>query len=338
MTIKEIAVLAGTSRGTVDRVINKRGRVSKEVEERVLAVIRETNYRPNEVGRSLSLSNKKIIIGVVVGSIGNPFFNLIIDGIVNTADKYKNAGISTIIKEVDLFNKDAMLKAIQQLKEANIDALAITAINNKEICNAIKELNIPVVAINLNLDVDKIAFVGCDYHNSGRLAGNFANLIKGFNSKIGIVVGSLTHGGQSLRVQGFKEVLRDDLQIVDLKENYDDDSVSYQVVSEMVDAHPDIELIVFLGAGIDGGLQALKKYNNKIVALTVDQSSEVTSGLASGLVVASITQHPYTQGVKTIEILYDYLIRKKRVTNEKILDNSIILKESIIPHKLHDID
>ena len=35
MTIAEIAKLAGTSRGTVDRVINGRGKVNKELEERI---------------------------------------------------------------------------------------------------------------------------------------------------------------------------------------------------------------------------------------------------------------------------------------------------------------
>jgi DNA-binding LacI/PurR family transcriptional regulator len=58
MTIKEIARLANTSRGTVDRVINKRGKVSEEVEQRVLKIIQETGYIPNENGKLLSLSNR----------------------------------------------------------------------------------------------------------------------------------------------------------------------------------------------------------------------------------------------------------------------------------------
>ena len=106
MTIKEIATLANTSRGTVDRVINGRGNVSKDVEERILKVIKETNFKPNEIGRSLSLSNKKFTIGVVIGSKANPFFNLVMDGIRNGIDKYRNSGLNVIVKRVDLFNKE----------------------------------------------------------------------------------------------------------------------------------------------------------------------------------------------------------------------------------------
>lgn len=106
MTIKEIATLANTSRGAVDHVINGRGNVSKEVEERILKVIKETNFKPNEIGRSLSLSNKKLTIGVVIGSEGNSFFNLVMDGIGNGINKYRSSGLNVIVKRVDLFNKE----------------------------------------------------------------------------------------------------------------------------------------------------------------------------------------------------------------------------------------
>lgn len=336
MTIKEIAILAGTSRGTVDRVINKRGRVSKDVESRVLQVIKETNYRPNEVGRSLSLLNKKFVVGVVIASSGNTFFNLITNGIQASADKFKNSGLTLNIKEVDLFNKKSILKALDELSNDSIDALIISTLDDKDILEKIESLNVPVVAINVDIDVkNKISFVGSDYENCGRLAGNFINLVSDEVGKVGVVVGALSHKGQEKRVLGFKEVLKPGIEIVALKENFDDDSISYKIVSDLVERNPDMHLIVFLGAGIDGGLQALKQYKT-CKALTVDQSKEVSKGLQSGLVLGTITQHPYTQGCKTIDILYDYLIAKKKVIKEKILDNSIILKESIIPHKLHD--
>ena len=182
-------------------LLTNAAKFQKDVEERVLAVIKETNYRPNEVGRSLSLSNKKIIIGVVIASIGNSFFNLIIEGIQAAASKYKNYGISLIIKEVDLFNKKAIIKALDELHDENIDALAISTLNDKDICSKIDSLEVPVVAINLNIDVKKkISFVGCDYVNSGKLIANFTNLVTHDHEKIGIICGSMTHGGQSLSI------------------------------------------------------------------------------------------------------------------------------------------
>ena len=47
-TIKDIADLAGVSRGTVDRVLNSRGAVSPQTAEKVLEIARALGYRPNK--------------------------------------------------------------------------------------------------------------------------------------------------------------------------------------------------------------------------------------------------------------------------------------------------
>ncbi|GIV61886.1 MAG: LacI family transcriptional regulator [Rhodothermaceae bacterium] len=53
LTIDEVARLAYVSRSVVSRVLNNHPNVSKEARERVLKVIREHNYRPSSVARSL---------------------------------------------------------------------------------------------------------------------------------------------------------------------------------------------------------------------------------------------------------------------------------------------
>jgi len=45
--IKDVALKANVSTGTVDRVIHNRGRVAKDVKERVLKIIKKLNYEPN---------------------------------------------------------------------------------------------------------------------------------------------------------------------------------------------------------------------------------------------------------------------------------------------------
>ncbi len=52
--IKDIAVLAGVSEGTVDRVLHNRGDVSVKSREAVTKVLEEMNYSPNLFARSLA--------------------------------------------------------------------------------------------------------------------------------------------------------------------------------------------------------------------------------------------------------------------------------------------
>ena len=78
-------------------------------------------------------------------------------------------------------------------------------------------------------------------------------------------------------------------------------------------------------------LKALKETKHKdLNVITVDQSKEVVDGLKSGLVIATITQHAFSQGLKSVENAFNYLIKESNV-KDKIYENNIYLKESIIP-------
>lgn len=55
-TLKEIALRANVSIGTVDRVLHGRGRVSLETAHRVKEIVKDLNYKPNILARTLSLA------------------------------------------------------------------------------------------------------------------------------------------------------------------------------------------------------------------------------------------------------------------------------------------
>ena len=74
-TIKEIAELAGVSRGTVDRVLNKRGGVNPTTEEKVLEIAKALNYKPNLAGTILAAQKKRLMLGVVLLGVGTPFYD-----------------------------------------------------------------------------------------------------------------------------------------------------------------------------------------------------------------------------------------------------------------------
>lgn len=68
-TIKEIAALAKVSPATVSNVLNNRyDQVSSETRERILGIIRETNFKPNRIAKSLRV-NRTHTIGVIAEDI-----------------------------------------------------------------------------------------------------------------------------------------------------------------------------------------------------------------------------------------------------------------------------
>ena len=61
-TIKQIAEMAGVSRGTVDRVLNNRGSVNANTAARVREIAEKLNYKPNKAGLMLAAQKKKSVL------------------------------------------------------------------------------------------------------------------------------------------------------------------------------------------------------------------------------------------------------------------------------------
>ncbi|MBL8251278.1 MAG: LacI family DNA-binding transcriptional regulator [Candidatus Competibacter sp.] len=71
--IKDVAKQAGVSVASVSRVLAGRSGVSETVRQRVMAAVRELDYRPDLAARRLR-SRQTDTIGLIVSDICNPFF------------------------------------------------------------------------------------------------------------------------------------------------------------------------------------------------------------------------------------------------------------------------
>lgn len=131
MTIKEIAVLAGVSASTVSRVINHPGSkaASKEVENKIWQIIRETGYVPNLSARNLklqSLSTDNTHLPKTIGCIlartnsSDPFFSQIIRGIEKEALR-SGYIVKYIYSYQDIQNPDIQ----KDIQKAKVEGIAI---------------------------------------------------------------------------------------------------------------------------------------------------------------------------------------------------------------------
>lgn len=91
MTLHDVGRLAGVSKSTVSRVINDRGDVSPEVRARVLEVVAETGYAPNQAARSMAASRTDVIGLVIPSSVDHvfedPYFGRLVRGITRAANR-----------------------------------------------------------------------------------------------------------------------------------------------------------------------------------------------------------------------------------------------------------
>ena len=78
-TIRDIALLARVSTATVSHVLNDSAYVSPELKERVQSAVRELNYQPNPVARSLRTRQSRSV-GMIIPDITDPFYPAIVRG------------------------------------------------------------------------------------------------------------------------------------------------------------------------------------------------------------------------------------------------------------------
>lgn len=74
ITIKDIANICGVGVTTVSRAINNHPDINKETKDKIMAVIEEYNYVPNNSARNLKRQESNTI-AVLIKGINNPFFS-----------------------------------------------------------------------------------------------------------------------------------------------------------------------------------------------------------------------------------------------------------------------
>ena len=129
VTIKMIAEKCGVSRGTVDRVLNHRGRVSQETIRKVNAVVEELGYQPNTIGRALALHKKELKIGIILCSLGNEFYDEMIEGIWAARKENHNYDVEILMRCMKGYDVEEQLSLMDELKR-QVQCLILNAIDD----------------------------------------------------------------------------------------------------------------------------------------------------------------------------------------------------------------
>jgi len=198
-SIRDVARLAEVSPATVSRVINGTANVDDEKKKRVLKVIEETGFVPNEVARSLFKKSAKMI-GLIVPSIDNPFFTQMASAIEKEADEH---GHRLLLCNTG-HNPEKEKAMIQMLMSMNADGIIITT-SNEEVMSLIETSRIPIVITDRRpKHGTNCSYVHCNHFEGGKLAAK--HLIDCGCKNIVCLKGPQEMSSAKERYEGYKKV------------------------------------------------------------------------------------------------------------------------------------
>lgn len=147
-TIYDIARVAGVSKSTVSRVLNKQTNISPEAREKVLRAIDELQYQPNKLARALTSSGFDAIMVISTRSTkttaGNPFFSEVLHAITAKAEE---EGFDVIL-QTSRSSEDDLQKCESKIKQKMIKGIIMLSSPADESFFArLDKYDIPVVVI-----------------------------------------------------------------------------------------------------------------------------------------------------------------------------------------------
>lgn len=207
-TIKDIASVVGVTPAVISYVLNgKEYKVSSDTVTKVRNAIKEMNYIPNLMARSL-VNNKSMLIGVIIpqteGSsqilLKNPFYSEIIGGI---EAKLRESGYHMLLSGVDK-GSSYLDTSVQR----NLDGAIIMGIYQEKFYEELKQARIPIVLIDSYISDNYFYRVGIDDELGGYLATKY--LVEQGHRDIVLVTGSIKRDGvNEKRFLGYKRALNE---------------------------------------------------------------------------------------------------------------------------------
>lgn len=221
VTIRQIAEAAGVSRGTVDRALNNRGRIRPEVAERIQKIAEEMGYRPNQLGRALSMSKNNIKIGVIVQACETPFMNDVLEGVKKAKEEVDNLGGTVIVCKIPHISASDTIEAMEEMRKDGVSAIAMVPSDEEVVKEKIREFTgvyqIPIVTFNSDVpDTGRLCFVGQNGIQCGKAAAGLMGELVNGTGKIAIISGYRTNPSLRERVDGFTTQIREKYPDVEL--------------------------------------------------------------------------------------------------------------------------
>jgi LacI family transcriptional regulator len=331
VTIKDVAKEAGVSIATISYVVNKKGRVSEDTEEKVNRAIKKLNYVPDISARSLVNKSSKLV-GVVIPQteedkqlmLNNPFYSEFLSGVEYSLRKNN---YQLIISGTDM-DKGYLDMAL----ERNIDGIIVVGMYPDEFYEDLKKANIPIVLVDSYCKDHYFHSVQINDRYGAYIATKY--LIENGHENIGIVTGKIkAEGVVEERYLGYKDALAE-FNIPIIEKNVFEGNVDFHYGIQIAKQIAKNKKLTAVFASADilalGVIKGLKSFGVDVpgdVSVIGFDDIYISEIFDPGL--TTVKQDIYKKGQKAVEIVMKSISERSKAKQEIVLPVEIAIRETV---------
>ncbi|MEZ4641179.1 MAG: LacI family DNA-binding transcriptional regulator [Chloroflexota bacterium] len=334
LTLEKIGELAGVSRATVSRVINDHPNIRPEVRQRVLDVIAETGYQPNQAARSLA-SKRTGLLGLVIPRVvqslfTDPYYPRLIQGVSQACNESGHTLSLFIFHTED----DEQQLAPQVTRQGFLDGVIIAGVQRHDpLLPLLLRTNTPFVVIGEPLDEPQASFVDVD--NRGGAYTAVSHLITLGRRRIATITGQLEMAAGQHRRQGYLDALQaHGLPVAEtlIQQGDFEYERAYQATLALLPHKPDA-IFAASDSMAWAALRALAEAGVQVPAAVAvvgfDDLATVGTAVPFGSPTLSTVRQPIHRiGVLAVETLVDIIKQPQAAPRRVILPTELIIRES----------
>ncbi len=303
------------SAATVDRVLNNRAGVHRRTRDRVMTTAIRLGYTTAGAAGLGEPAAPEPAAGIRLDVLLPAGTNVYMDRL-EALFRAQALKLGTVSLQVERFVgfDPASLAARMQAAAGQVRGLAVVAQDHPLIRETIRSLaaaGVHVVTLATDvLSVPRIAYVGIDNRQAGRLAGHLLGRFLDARARpqVAMFAGSLSYRGHEEREMGFRHVLREEfpgIEIVRMAEVLDDREKAHAATAELLSEFPGVDAIYCVGAGVAGVARLLQSRapGRRVMLIAHELTPDARQLLLDGTLDAVIDQNPRVEAREALNIL-----------------------------------
>ncbi|MFT5846740.1 LacI family DNA-binding transcriptional regulator [Psychroserpens sp.] len=330
VTLKKLAEQLNVSISTVSKALHNSDEISPDTIERVKALAKLLNYKPNRLAVSLK-NSKTNTIGVIIPNILNHFFAKALFAIEQEATKQGYNIITCISNE--LYSKE--IGSLQLLSNGSVDGFIMSIAEETQVANAVGHINaildqkIPIVIfdrVSEDINCDKVIIddFGAAYEATNHLISEGRKHIVLLSDIDELSVGKL-------RTSGYLQALDDapDYQSKPIVVTTAEGHSIEAVIDYMFKEHKAIDGIIAIDntTGVVALQKALKLNYTIPEDLSIIGFSDENVLQFTDPKLSTVSQHTLDIGKASVELLINKLKDKTSVqTTTKTIKTKLVLR------------